>query len=40
MKAMPFGAVWDFYCVRQNVPVGAAWLDDVREYEMRVLARR
>jgi L-rhamnose isomerase len=40
LKTMPFGAVWDYHCLRQNVPVGPAWLDEVRAYERDVLARR
>src|SRR3954471_5909226 len=39
-KAMPWGAVWDHYCERSDVPVGIAWLDAVRAYEQRVLRRR
>lgn len=39
-RALPSGAVWDYYCARRDVPVGAAWLDEVRPYENRVLARR
>ena len=39
-KTLPFGAVWDYYCQRQNVPVGMAWLDEVRRYEREVLAGR
>lgn len=39
-KALPFGAVWDHYCLSQGVPVGPAWLDEVRAYERDVLARR
>jgi L-rhamnose isomerase len=40
LKTMPFGAIWDEYCRRQNVPVGTAWLADVRTYEKAFLARR
>jgi len=40
LKTLPFGAVWDEHCRRDDVPVGAAWLDDVRGYEKRVLSRR
>ena len=40
LKTLPFGAVWDEYCRRQNVPVGAAWLAEVRSYEKTHLARR
>ena len=25
-KLLPAGAVWDYYCARQGVPVGEAWL--------------
>jgi L-rhamnose isomerase len=39
-KALPWGAVWDFHCLRMGVPVGAAWLDRVRAYERDVLASR
>jgi len=40
LKTLPFGAVWDYYCLKQNVPVGAQWLDDVKHYEKMVLATR
>lgn len=40
LKSMPWQAVWDEYCRRQNVPVGAAWLDEVKHYEKSVLAKR
>jgi L-rhamnose isomerase len=39
-KTLPLGAVWDYYCLRQNVPVAADWLDEVRTYERDVLSRR
>ena len=25
-KTLPFGAVWDYYCLKNDVPVGEAWL--------------
>jgi L-rhamnose isomerase len=40
VKTLPAGAVWDYCCLRQGVPVGPAWLDEVRTYERAVLARR
>ncbi len=40
MKSMPFGTVWDYYCAKNGVPVGYAWLEKVREYEKQVLAGR
>lgn len=39
-KTLPLSAVWDEHCRRQNVPVGAKWLDEVRTYERTVLAQR
>jgi L-rhamnose isomerase len=40
IKTLPFGAVWDYYCLKQNVPVGEDWLADVKRYERDVLSRR
>lgn len=40
LKTLPFGAVWDYYCQQQNVPVGTAWLEDIRQYEKTVLSQR
>lgn len=40
LKGMPFGAVWDHHCLQQNVPVGIAFLDEIRAYEKQVLAQR
>ncbi len=39
-KSMPFGAVWDFYCLRRDVPVGAAWIEEVRRHEREILSHR
>lgn len=40
VKALPFGAIWDYYCDKQGVPVGMAWLDEVKRYEKDVLGKR
>ena len=40
LKTLPVGAVWDEHCRRQNVPVGTAWLDEVKRHEREVLAGR
>jgi monoamine oxidase len=37
---LPFGAVWDYYCETKGVPVGEAWLAEVRTYEKNVLSKR
>lgn len=39
-KTLPFGAVWDMYCARHEVPLGADWLAEVQRYEHDVLAAR
>ncbi len=39
-KGLPWGAVWDQYCLTAEVPVGQNWLDEVRRYEHTVLAKR
>ena len=40
LKTLPFGAVWNYYCLSRGVPVGRAWLDNVKKYETRVLTGR
>ncbi len=40
LKTMPVGAVWDHYCLRNEVPVGPTWLAKVKQYEVDVLAQR
>jgi L-rhamnose isomerase len=40
IKALPFGAAWDYYCQARGVPVGLTWLDEVRDFERSVLERR
>jgi L-rhamnose isomerase len=39
-KTLPFGAVWDFYCESQGVPVGENWLGEIKRYEKEVLSKR
>ena len=40
LKTMPFAAVWDYYCMSENVPVGLEYFKAVRDYEQKVLAKR
>lgn len=40
LKGMPFGAVWDYYCLQQDVPVGMAFMDQVQAYEAEELSKR
>jgi L-rhamnose isomerase len=39
-KTLPFGAVWDYYCLRNSAPAGPAWIDEVKQYERDVLRAR
>lgn len=40
LKTLPLGAIWDEFCQRQNVPLGRAWLAEVKRYEEKVLSKR
>ncbi|HME55761.1 MAG TPA: L-rhamnose isomerase [Candidatus Lokiarchaeia archaeon] len=40
LKAMPFGAVWDAYCMQKGVPAGLDWIYKINEYEENVLSKR
>ena len=39
-KAMPWGAVYDEFCVRNDVPVGNAVIAEVEKYEKEVTSKR
>ncbi|WP_226529648.1 L-rhamnose isomerase [Metabacillus niabensis] len=39
-KTYPFGAIWDYYCEQNGVPVKETWLEDVKKYENEVLSKR
>jgi L-rhamnose isomerase len=39
-RTYPSGAVWDYYCMKKNVPVGEEWLKEVKIYEKEVLTKR
>jgi L-rhamnose isomerase len=40
LKTLPFGVVWDHYCLQSAVPVGMDWMAEVESYEKLVLAKR
>lgn len=40
LKAKPFGAVFDYYCLSKGVPVAEDYIRDVEEYEATSLNRR
>ena len=39
-KALPWNAVYDEFCERNNVPVGTAFIDEIQKYEKEVTSRR
>jgi len=39
-EELPFGAVWDYLCLKAGAPAGLAWLRDIETYETTVLAQR
>ena len=40
LKAKPFAAVYDYYCLVNDVPVGEEYIAEVQKYEERVLRSR
>ena len=40
LKTMPYGAVWDYYCTKMEVPPGPDWLKEVKDYEAKVTNKR
>ncbi|HDR68249.1 MAG TPA: L-rhamnose isomerase, partial [Bacteroidaceae bacterium] len=40
MKTKPFGAVWDYYCMQEGVPVGESFIEEIQNYEKRELSKR
>lgn len=39
-KTLPFGAVYDYFNMKNNVPVGEEYIANVQRYEQEVLAKR
>ena len=40
LKFYPFADVWNAFCEQQKVPVREQWLQEIKEYEKNVLAKR
>jgi len=40
LKTQPFGAVYDYYCMKNKVPVGQDYIDEIVKYEKDVLLNR
>ena len=39
-KSLPWNAVWDMFCLKNNVPVGEAFITEVEKYEAEVTSKR
>jgi L-rhamnose isomerase len=39
-KLMPFGDVWNYYCLKNDVPAASDFIQDIRKYEEEVLSQR
>ncbi|MCH5245322.1 MAG: L-rhamnose isomerase [Muribaculaceae bacterium] len=39
-KSMPFGDVWNMFCLRNNVPAGADFIKEIEKYEADVTSKR
>ena len=40
MKTMLFGAVYDKYCIENDVPAGVGYISEIQQYESDVLSKR
>lgn len=40
LKTKPFGAVWDYYCLSNDVPVSEDYIASIQQYEKNVLSKR
>ena len=40
LKTKPFGAVYDYYCMKNNIPAGQDYIDEIMKYEKEVLLKR
>jgi L-rhamnose isomerase len=40
LKTKPFGAVYNYYCLINNVPVGEDYIKEIQKYEVDVLRKR
>lgn len=40
LKSMPWNAVYNYYCYKQNIPVGEAYISEIETYEAEVTSKR
>lgn len=39
-KSLPWNAVWDYFCLMNNVPVGEDYIKEIQQYEKNILSKR
>ena len=39
-KSMPFGDVWNMFCLRNNIPAGHDFIAEIEKYETEVTSKR
>lgn len=39
-KSLPWNAVWDYFCLKNNVPVGEDYIKEIQQYEKNVTSKR
>ena len=40
LKGLPWGVVWDQFCLQEGVPIGGRYMDTIRAYEATILPQR
>lgn len=40
LKTLPYGSIWDYFCLTNNVPIGDNWIKEIENYERETLKRR
>jgi L-rhamnose isomerase len=40
LKAMPWNALYNYYCQQQGAPVGDAYIKEIQEYEEQITSKR
>jgi L-rhamnose isomerase len=40
LKAMPWNALYNYYCLQQGIPVGDAYIKEIQQYEEQITSKR
>jgi L-rhamnose isomerase len=40
LKSMPYSSVWDYYCMKQHVPIGMDFMNIIKDYDKKELSKR